>query len=125
MVQPKDILEFYRYLTEVSGFEVETAGALKGGRKMWALAGTGQSGVLKGNDQTNAYVLLATACDGTMATIAQFISIRVMCNNTLAVALKRSTGNAVKLKQNTALDADLVKKQLGISDSARDASCTE
>jgi phage/plasmid-like protein (TIGR03299 family) len=87
---------------------------------MWALARTGQSGMLKGNDQTNAYVLLATACDGTMATTCQFTSIRVVCNNTLAVALKGSTANAVKVKHNTAFDADLVKKQLGISVSAWD-----
>jgi phage/plasmid-like protein (TIGR03299 family) len=120
VVQPEEILEFYRDLTEVSGFELETAGVLKGGRKLWALARTGQTGMLKGNDQTNAYVLLATACDGTMATTAQFTSIRVVCNNTLAVALKGSTANAVKVKHNTAFDADLVKKQLGISVSAWD-----
>ena len=93
VVQPREILEFYRDLTEVSGFELETAGVLKGGRKIWALARTGQSGVLKGNDQTNAYVLLATACDGTMATTAQFTSVRVVCNNTLAVALTGAAGS--------------------------------
>jgi phage/plasmid-like protein (TIGR03299 family) len=120
VVQPEEILEFYRDLTEVSGFELETASVLKGGRKMWALARTGQSGVLQGNDQTNAYVLLAAACDGTMATTAQFISIRVVCNNTLAVALRDATATAVKVKHNTAFDADLVKKQLGISVSAWD-----
>jgi phage/plasmid-like protein (TIGR03299 family) len=120
VVQPEEILEFYRDLTEVSGFELETAGVLKGGRKMWALARTGQSGMLKGNDQTNAYVLLATACDGTMATTAQFTSIRVVCNNTLAVALKGATANAVKVRHNTVFDANLVKKQLGISVSAWD-----
>jgi phage/plasmid-like protein (TIGR03299 family) len=38
VVQPKAILEFYRDLTEVSGFELETAGVLKAGRKFWALA---------------------------------------------------------------------------------------
>lgn len=42
-VQPKEILEFYRDLTEQSGFELETAGVLKGGKKFWALARTGQS----------------------------------------------------------------------------------
>jgi len=49
VVQPRQILEFYRDLTEKSGFELETAGVLKGGRKLWALARTGQSGVLKGS----------------------------------------------------------------------------
>lgn len=114
VVQPSEILEFYRDLTEVSGFELETAGILKGGRKIWALARTGQSSTLKGNDVTNAYVLLATACDGTLATTAQFTSIRVVCNNTLAVALGSNKG-AVKVPHSTSFDPQSVKRQLGIS----------
>ena len=114
VVQPREILEFYRDLTEVSGFELETAGVLKGGRKMWALARTGQSGTLKGNDVTNAYILLATACDGSMATTAQFTSIRVVCNNTLAVALADTNG-VVKVPHSTNFDPQAVKKKLGIS----------
>lgn len=114
VVQPSEILEFYRDLTEVSGFELETAGVLKGGRKIWALARTGQSSTLKGNDVSNGYVLLATACDGTLATTAQFTSIRVVCNNTLAVALGASSG-AVKVRHSTSFDAQAVKRKLGIS----------
>lgn len=120
VVQPSEILEFYRDLTEVSGFELETAGILKGGRKIWALARTGQTSTLKGNDVTNAYVLLATACDGTLATTAQFTSIRVVCNNTLAVALAGSSG-AVKVKHSTSFDPLSVKRQLGISVSTWDS----
>jgi len=41
VVQPREILEFYRDLTEVGGFELETAGVLKDGKKLWALARTG------------------------------------------------------------------------------------
>jgi phage/plasmid-like protein (TIGR03299 family) len=120
VVQPREILEFYRDLTEVSGFELETAGVLKGGRKIWALAKTGQSSTLKGNDVTNGYVLLATACDGTLATTAQFTSVRVVCNNTLAVALGSSNG-AVKVPHSTSFDSQAVKKQLGISVSVWDS----
>lgn len=114
VVQPSEILEFYRDLTEVSGFELETAGVLRGGRKIWALARTGQSSTLKGNDVSNAYVLLATACDGTLATTAQFTSVRVVCNNTLAVALGARNG-AIKVRHSTSFDAQAVKRQLGIS----------
>ena len=32
------------------GYELETAGSLKGGRKLWALARTGQGATLKGRD---------------------------------------------------------------------------
>lgn len=120
VVQPREILEFYRDLTEVSGFELETAGVLKGGKKLWALARTGQSTTLKGKDTTNGYVLLATACDGTMATTAQFTSIRVVCNNTLAIALSGDSKGVVKVPHSTSFDAQAVKKELGISVSAWD-----
>src|SRR5690606_10917234 len=66
------------------------------------------------NDVTNAYVLLATACDGTLATTAQFTAVRVVCNNTLAVAIDDSRG-AGKVPHNTTFDAEAVKRQLGIS----------
>jgi phage/plasmid-like protein (TIGR03299 family) len=100
-VQPMEILHFYRDLTEQSGFELETAGVLKGGKKFWALARTGQSSALKGKDVSNGYILLATACDGTLATTAQFTSIRVVCNNTLAIALKDRIIVQVWLKFHT------------------------
>ena len=117
VVQPHEILSFYRDLTEISGFELETAGVLKGGRKFWALARTGKEGVLKGDDRINGYLLLATACDGTLATTAQMTSIRVVCNNTLTVALNGAT-NAVKVPHSTRFEPEAVKKQLGISVSA-------
>ncbi|MDH2597344.1 DUF932 domain-containing protein [Acinetobacter baumannii] len=121
-VQPKEILEFYRGLTEQSGFELETAGVLKGGKKFWALARTGQSAALKGKDVSNGYVLLATACDGTLATTAQFTSIRVVCNNTLAIALRGqdSSAGVVKVPHSTKFDAEKIKQQLGISVRAWD-----
>ena len=120
VVQPRQILEFYRDLTEVSDFELETAGVLLGGRKLWALARTGQQGLLAGKDWTMGYVLLATACDGSMATTAQFTSVRVVCNNTLAVATEGPTPGAVKVPHNTVFDAQTVKRKLGISVSAWD-----
>ncbi len=121
-VQPKEILEFYRDLTEQSGFELETAGVLKGGKKFWALARTGQSTALKSKDISNGYILLATACDGTLATTAQFTSIRVVCNNTLAIALRGQSSSAgvVKVPHSTKFDAEKVKQQLGISVRAWD-----
>ena len=121
-VQPMEILHFYKDLTEQSGFELETAGVLKGGKKFWALARTGQSAALKGKDVSNGYILLATACDGTLATTAQFTSIRVVCNNTLAIALKgqNTSAGVVKVPHSTKFDAEKVKQQLGISVRAWD-----
>ncbi|GLQ87239.1 DUF932 domain-containing protein [Dyella flagellata] len=114
VVQPTEILEFYRDLTEIGGYEMETAGVLKEGRKLWALARTGQSVTLKGGDLVNGYLLLATACDGTLATTAQFTSMRVVCNNTLDIALHDGEG-AVKVPHHSTFDAQMVKQQLGIA----------
>ena len=119
IVQPRDVLEFYRDLTEVSGYALETAGVLKGGRKFWALARTGQGAALKGNDQVNGYLLLATSCDGTLATTATPTTVRVVCNNTLTIALNGET-RAIKVPHNTRFDAEAVKRQLGIAVSGWD-----
>ena len=120
VVQPQAVLEFYRDLSEVSGFELETAGVLKAGKKFWALARTGKETVLKGNDRVKGYVLLATSCDGTLATTATPTTIRVVCNNTLSIALGTATG-AIKVPHSTRFDADAVKQQLGIAVSQWDS----
>jgi len=120
VVQPKAVLEFYRDLTEISGFELETAGVLKEGKKFWALAKTGKETVLKGNDVVKSYILLATSCDGTLATTATPTTIRVVCNNTLTVALNGAS-SAIKVPHSTSFDPQAVKKQLGIAVSQWDA----
>ncbi|WP_418120014.1 DUF932 domain-containing protein [Variovorax sp. 350MFTsu5.1] len=119
IVQPRDVLEFYRDLTEVSGFELETAGVLKAGRKFWALARTGKETALKGNDTVKGYILLATSCDGTLATTATPTTVRVVCNNTLSIALNGAS-SAVRVPHSTTFDAQAVKRQLGIAVSGWD-----
>jgi len=126
VVQPGEILEFYKDLTEYAGYELETAGVLKGGRKFWALAKTGQSATVKGKDKVNGYLLLATSCDGTLATVATPTTVRVVCNNTLAIAMKESLrdardgqngfrSTAIRVPHNTKFDGELIKQRLGIA----------
>jgi phage/plasmid-like protein (TIGR03299 family) len=120
VVQPSEVLHFYKDLVEAGGFELETAGVLKGGKKLWALARTGQETLLRGNDRVKAYLLLATSCDGTLCTTAQFTSVRVVCNNTLQMAVADRSG-AVKVPHSTKFDPQSVKEELGIGLSAWDA----
>ena len=126
VVQPGEILEFYKDLTQYAGYELETAGVLKGGRKFWALAKTGQSATIKGKDKVNGYLLLATSCDGTLATVATPTTVRVVCNNTLAIAMQESLrdaqngqsgfrSTAIRVPHNTKFDGELIKKRLGIA----------
>ena len=119
VVQPKDVLEFYRDLVSAGGMELETAGVLKGGRKFWALAKTGQSVLLPGLDKVNGYLLLATSADGSLASTCQFTSVRVVCSNTLNLAVGESKG-AVKVPHSRVFDPVAVKQELGLGMSAWD-----
>lgn len=120
VVQPTDVLEFYRDLIEVSGFQMETAGVLKEGRKFWALARTGKSTAIKGSDVVQGYLLLASSCDGSLSTVATPTTIRVACSNTLTAAINGSRCS-VKVPHNTTFDPDVVKAQLGIAVSGWDS----
>jgi phage/plasmid-like protein (TIGR03299 family) len=119
VVQPTDVLEFYRDLTEVSGFQMETAGVLKEGRKFWALARIGKEASLKGKDLVRGYLLLASSCDGTLSTTATPTSVRVVCNNTLTMAVNGAAG-AIRVPHNRMFDAQDVRRQLGLAVSGWD-----
>jgi phage/plasmid-like protein (TIGR03299 family) len=119
IVQPKEVLEFYRDLMGEYGYTLDTAGALDHGRKVWALAKTGvaEAPDSRGDDKIAAYVLLATSCDKTLATTAAFTSIRVVCRNTLFFAMEdinKERRPQVKVPHNYWFDAAQVKQELGL-----------
>lgn len=114
IVQPAEVLEFFRDLTEENGMSMETAGSLDGGKRIWALARTGDEFRLMGQDQVKGYVLLATSFDGSMATQAQFTSVRVVCHNTLTVATKSDAKGAIRIPHSTTFDGHQVKLDMGL-----------
>jgi phage/plasmid-like protein (TIGR03299 family) len=116
VVQPRQIIEFYRDLTEKFGFELEVVGALKGGRKVWALAKTGNAIQLRDRDDVRGYLLLATSYDGSMATQARNTGIRVVCNNTIELAVAEGRP-AVSVPHSTKFDADKIKRELRIGEA--------
>lgn len=118
-VQPSQILEFFRDLTEEYGFTLETAGSLKGGTVIWALAKTGRTFDL-GHDEVKQYTLLMTSCDTTLATRATLTSIRVVCNNTLTAALRQEAANLIVTSHASQFDADAVKANLGLVENTWD-----
>lgn len=86
IVQPREVLHFFREMAEQNKFQLETAGALDGGKRVWALAKVNDGQAVVGHDVVRPYVLMATSYDGTMATTAKFTTIRVVCHNTLTMA---------------------------------------
>jgi len=112
-VQPAQVLEFFRDLVDTQGYKLHTAGTLKGGRRIWALAETNKAAEITPDDGIGGFLLLATSCDRGMATSARFTSIRVVCANTLAIA-EREMANSIFVRHNTKFDATKVKDELGV-----------
>jgi phage/plasmid-like protein (TIGR03299 family) len=86
LVQPGEIVDFYRDFVAAGDMKLETAGNLKGGRRVWGLASLEHEIRLPGNDITRPYFLLTTSFDGETATMGTFTSVRVVCWNTLNMA---------------------------------------
>lgn len=114
VVQPREVLEFFRDIVGESGFELETAGTMFGGKRFWALARVGESAMVLDQDYINGYLLLSTSADGTLATTAGFKTIRVVCNNTLSMALKAKDARDVTINHKVKFDHARVKDQLGL-----------
>lgn len=121
VVQPLEVLEFFRNLTEQHGWKLETAGVLYQGQKYWALAKTGAEVRIMGQDLLKGYVLLATSCDGTLRTMAKRTSIRVVCNNTLTYAANNGEPE-IRISHSSNFDAIAVQNELGIGDAWEDFS---
>ncbi len=116
IVQPYQILEFYRDLVGNAGFQLETAGCLFGGKKFWALAKCGENAKIMGQDEVAPYLLLASACDGSMSTVAHYTSVRVVCNNTLRMAVGANAQKAqIKIPHSATFNETEVKLDLGIA----------
>ena len=115
IVQPLEIIDFFKDLTTSSGFQIETMGALKEGRRIWALARVGENAKIM-DDEVAPYLMLATSYDGSMATIAKFTSVRIVCNNTLQASLRSSTGKRyVTVPHSAIFNAESVRAELGIA----------
>lgn len=108
--QPRDLLAGLFQLTENSGYEMDVAGALKGGKVVWALAKrTDEQGEIAG-DVVLPYVLLLNSFDGTYARTGRLTSIRVVCQNT--VSLSAVTDAATTAKQRNSAEFSLEKANL-------------
>lgn len=115
VVQPGEVLEFFRELVESQGWYIHTAGALRGGRKVWALATNETSANVGKGDRINHNILLATSLDGSMRTTAIETAVRVVCANTLAMALNgASSGKIIKVSHRSEFDKDEVLGALGL-----------
>lgn len=124
IVQPGEVLEFFRDLTENHGMRLSAAGTLFGGTRFWATADVGKSTYISNGDKVDGYLLLMSSADGTSSTVAKFCATRVVCNNTLQIALNEKTRNAIRITHARQFDPKEVKIDLGLIDTAWDGFIT-
>ena len=113
VVQPAQILDFYKDFAATNGFQLDTAGSLAGGKRIWALARVADGFSVKGNDTVLPYVLLATSYDKTMATRAMFTTVRVVCNNTLQLSVNMDR-TGISVPHSTIFDGRKVALDMGL-----------
>jgi phage/plasmid-like protein (TIGR03299 family) len=113
-VQPREVIEFFRSLCADHGLTMETAGALRGGARYFALARTRYAANLTPGltDTAVMYLLLVSSADCSLSTTALPTAVRVVCANTLSAALGTGAGH-VKTSHRTEFDATNVKARLG------------
>lgn len=103
-----DAFKFFQDWLDAKVVELNTAGSLWSGKKVWVLAKISQDNIkdVLPNDSIERYILLSNAHDGTQAVRLGFTNIRVVCHNTISLAHTSSDSKLIrcvhssKLKQN-------------------------
>lgn len=72
------------------GVKYETAGSLQGGRKVWLLARLPREYIISG-ERISPYLVFSNTHDGSGAVRAAITPVRVVCNNTLNLALESAS----------------------------------
>ncbi|WP_417377488.1 DUF932 domain-containing protein [Gimesia maris] len=92
VVQNADGFRFLDDLIRDGVMKFESAGALRGGRTIWALTRMPSVDMIAEDDDVNRYCLWLNSHDGTGAIHAIPTSVRVVCSNTAALAIRGQRG---------------------------------
>lgn len=114
VVQPREALDFFQRAARDVGLRIDTAGTLKKGKKFFASAKFDDGVVIPG-DRVEGNLLFATSCDGSMNTIVSNVATRVVCANTLAVAIGEKGKRTVKVSHRSVFDEEKVLVKLGLA----------
>lgn len=103
IVQNSEAFEFTDSLFDADEIRYETAGSLRNGKTIWLLAKMPTTKIL--GDDVDPYICFRNTHDGTGAVTVCATPIRVVCNNTLNIAL-----NTAKRSWSTKHMGDLAGK---------------
>lgn len=114
-VQNETAFEFFNDFIAAGDMEMHTAGSLKNGQIVWALAKIKDSFDVVPNDTVESYLLFSNFHKYGFSTDVRFTPIRVVCNNTLSLSLSKKSERLVKVSHRVEFNPDEVKETLGIA----------
>lgn len=102
--QPQDMADFADALVDEGGVRVETAGSIRGGKRIWLLLKGEEFSVANG-DQIFPYMLLSNGYDGLTTLRGTPTTVRAVCSNTLHATIPNydtgALGNAAFVIRHT------------------------
>lgn len=120
IIQNREALTLLDAAVGENGAVYHIAGALDEGRHVFLLAEVatpGHTWTVKG-EEMKPYLLLATGHDATRALVCMFTAVRVVCNNTLSVALSDAVSPRLSIR-HTRNAAERVKQAAHVIAKAR------
>ena len=114
-VQNQEAFEFFNDFIAEGDMEMHTAGSLRGGQIVWALAKVKDSFELFGGDRVDSYLHFTNFHKYGCSTDVRFTPIRVVCNNTLTLSLNKNVERMVKVSHRHEFDGNNVKLMLGVA----------
>ena len=113
--QNQDAFEFFNDFVAAGDMDMHTAGSLKDGKIVWALAKVKESFELFSGDQVDSYLLFTNPHQYGQSIDVRFTPIRVVCNNTLTLSLNQKANQMVKVSHRNEFNGDQVKEMLGVA----------
>ena len=111
-MQNAEAFQFLDSIAADNGLHYHTAGALGQGEKIWMLAKLpGNIRVKNTDDVTDKFLLLHNSFDGSSSLHVHFTPIRVVCQNTLAIAERRGRGQGISIRHRGNLEAKIREAQ--------------
>ena len=120
VVQPGEVIEFFRDIAKAGGLELSAAGTIYDGKRFWATAKIGEAAPASVADKIGGYILISTSADGSLATEVRRTTVRTVCKNTLQMAMADAAAS-VKVTHRSVFDPASVKEFMGLNTAAWDS----
>jgi phage/plasmid-like protein (TIGR03299 family) len=108
---------FFNEWVHAGDMEMDTMGSLRGGQIFWALAKTKEHFEVFKGDTVRGYIMLVSRHQYGTSITAKHTAVRVVCNNTLELAMHGGGRAGVNLDHRSEFDPEKVKEMMGVSRS--------